>query len=303
MTSAPNLFLVGAPKSGSTALWSYLGAHPDIFMAGKEYHYFGSDLAYHGDRSVPSRDDYLRRFSGGDGQRYRGEASIGYLVSTRAAREIHEFAPDSRIIAILRNPVDMIYSLHSEELFQGDEDIPDFEDALAAEAARKRGERIPPACEALWPLFYRDVGRYASQIERYLDVFGPARVHVVIFDDFVADVSQSYGRMLDFLDVDPSFRPEFPVVNANKVARSDTVVRLLRRPPASLSRLARWVVPDQGARRALGRRIQSANVDQRPRSAMAPELRRSLQAEFADDVARLGALLDRDLSAWTTPAP
>ena len=277
MTSAPNLFLVGAPKSGSTALWSYLGAHPDIFMAGKEYHYFGSDLAYHGDRSVPSRDDYLRRFSGGDGQRYRGEASIGYLVS--------------------------IYSLHSEELFQGDEDIPDFEDALAAEAARKRGERIPPACEALWPLFYRDVGRYASQIERYLDVFGPARVHVVIFDDFVADVSQSYGRMLDFLDVDPSFRPEFPVVNANKVARSDTVVRLLRRPPASLSRLARWVVPDQGARRALGRRIQSANVDQRPRSAMAPELRRSLQAEFADDVARLGALLDRDLSAWTTPAP
>ncbi|MBV8462593.1 MAG: hypothetical protein JO368_04820, partial [Acidimicrobiales bacterium] len=95
---------------------------------------------------------------------------------------------------------------------------------------------------------------------------------------------------------------EFPVVDANMMPRSTTVVRLLRRPPGSVSRLARIFVPDQGARRALGRRLQSLNVDQRPRTPMSPELRRALQHEFADDVARLGELLGRDLSAWTTPA-
>ncbi len=303
MDHTPNLFLVGAPKSGSTALWSYLGEHPDIFMAGKEYHFFGSDLAYHGTRPRITLEDYLSRFAGATVERYRGDASIGYLSSHRAAREIHDLSPEARIVAILRNPVDMIYSLHSEELFQGDEDIPDFEAALAAEDDRRHGRRVPPACEALWPLFYRDVGRYANQVERYFDVFGSDRVHVVIFDDFATDIETSYLRILEFLDIDTSFRPEFPVVNANKVARSNTMVRMLRRPPPSVSRLARIVLPDQGLRRKLGRRIQDLNVDRQARTPMSPELRRSLQAEFADDVAQLGKLLDRDLSHWTTPAP
>lgn len=302
MAKVPNLFIVGAPKSGTTALWSYLGSHPDIFMGGKEYHFFGSDLVYK-TRAHMSADTYLGCFSRATDERYRGEASIGYLCSTRAAQEIHDFSPDSRIVAILRNPVDMIHSLHSEMLFQGDEDIVDFEEALAAEDDRKRGERIPPMCQfQLWSLFYRDVGRYAEQVERYFDVFGRDQVHVIIFDDFKADVAASYLQTLRFLEIDPDFRPEFPVVNANKVARSATAVRLLRRPPQTVRRLARAVIPSQSARRSLGRRLQTLNAQNRSRDAIAPALRRSLQLEFADDVVRLGKLLDRDLSGWTAPS-
>jgi hypothetical protein len=250
-----------------------------------------------------SADTYLGCFSRATDERYRGEASIGYLCSTRAAQEIHDFSPDSRIVAILRNPVDMIHSLHSEMLFQGDEDIVDFEEALAAEDDRKRGERIPPMCQfQLWSLFYRDVGRYAEQVERYFDVFGRDQVHVIIFDDFKADVAASYLQTLRFLEIDPDFRPEFPVVNANKVARSATAVRLLRRPPQTVRRLARAVIPSQSARRSLGRRLQTLNAQNRSRDAIAPALRRSLQLEFADDVVRLGKLLDRDLSGWTAPS-
>jgi hypothetical protein len=299
MTDVPNLFVVGAPKCGSTALWTYLGEHPDIFMGGKEYHYFGSDLAYHGPRSRLTSEAYLRCFAAANGERYRGEASVGYLYSTRAAQEIHAYSSDARIIAILRNPVDMIHALHSEELFQGDEDIADFEAALAAEEGRRQGEGIPATCEALWPLFYRDVGRYASQVRRYIDVFGRDRVHVIISEEFRADTSAGYQSVLEFLGVDPEFQPEFPVVNANKVPRSTTAVRLLRRPPRVVHRLARLLMPDPATRRAMGKRLQELNVDQRPRTAMAPELRRSLQAEYADDVARLGRLLGRDLSLWT----
>ncbi len=303
MANVPNLFIVGAPKSGTTALWSYLGDHPDVFMAGKEYHFFGSDLAHNQVRVPATTETYLRFFDGAAGQRYRGEASVGYLCSTGAAREIHEFSPDSRIIAILRNPVDMMHSLHSEMLFQGDEDIAEFAAALDAEHDRKEGRRIPPACQGLWTLFYRDIARYADQVERYFDVFGRQRVHVIVFDDFKADPGNSYREMLEFLELDPDARPEFPVVNANKVARSAATVKLLRRPPSAFRRVAHMVVPSQHLRRSLGRRLQSMNTVERSRDPLPPDLRRSLQIELADDVERLGTLLGRDLSAWNaTPS-
>jgi hypothetical protein len=66
--------------------------------------------------------------------------------------------------------------------------------------------------------------------------------------------------------------------------------------------LARAVIPSQSARRSLGRRLQTLNAQNRSRDAIAPALRRSLQLEFADDVVRLGKLLDRDLSGWTAPS-
>ncbi len=300
MAKTPNLFIVGAPKSGTTALTSYLASHPDIYMASKESHFFGSDLAFDGIRAQIPLDAYLAGFEGATEERYRAEASIGYLYSSRAAKEIHDFSPDARIVAILRNPVDMVHSLHSEVLFQGDEDIVDFDEALAAEPERAEGRRIPPTCQALWTLLYRRVGHYADQVERYFDEFGRERVHIIVFDDFREDAPLSYRKTLEFLELDPDHQPDFPVVNANKVARSPAAVRLLRQPPAGVRRIVRLVVPNQHFRRRLGHQVQALNTAERPRPPMTEETRRSLQQDFAEDVARLGKLLDRDLSGWTT---
>ncbi len=146
MSRIPNLFIVGAPKCGTTALWSYLGSHPDIFSAGKEYHYFGSDLVYR-NQSRLDRESYLAYFSQADQERYLLDASVGYLVSERAAVEIASFSPDCRIIAILRDPIDMMHSLHSELLFQGDEDVADFGTASGARGgaqARRTHSRLLP---------------------------------------------------------------------------------------------------------------------------------------------------------------
>ncbi len=297
----PNLFIVGAPKCGTTAMWSYLGKHPDIFAAGKEYHFFGSDLAYR-DQQRPDIQSYLSYFSGATDERYVLDASIGYLTSRLAAKEIASSSPESRIIAILRNPVDMMHSLHSELLFQGDEDVADFGGALALEERRKRGENIPATCQSVWALFYREVAHYSEQLVRYFDAVGRERVHVVIFDDLQADVAASYRTVLEFLGVDPTFRPELPVVNANKRARSDFVVKILRSPPPLARRLGRMLVHNQGARRTIGGRLQSLNAGTRPRPPIEPELRRSLEIEFRSEVSTLSELLGRDLSAWSSPA-
>ncbi|HUY65627.1 MAG TPA: sulfotransferase [Acidimicrobiales bacterium] len=300
MPRIPNLFIVGAPKSGTTAMWSYLGKHPEIFVAGKEYHFFGSDLAYR-NQQRPDSSHYLSHFDRATDERYLLDASIGYMVSKRAAAEIVSYSPDARIVAIVRNPIDMMHSLHSELLFQGDEDVADFGEALALEGARRRGEHIPEACQAVWALSYRTVAHYSEQLIRYFDALGRGRVHVVVFDDVVADTASCYQAVLEFLGVDPTFRPDLPVVNANKVARSSLMVRLLRSPPPFARRLGRMAVQNQNARRALGGRLQSLNAGRQSRPPVDPGLRRSLEAEFHSEVAALGELLGRDLSGWFSP--
>jgi Sulfotransferase family len=319
----PNLFIVGAPKSGTTALWSYLSAHPDVYAGGpvqsenggsvtrdrgvpqgKEYYYFGSDLR----SNIPVRrslEAYMQSFTGATDERYLIDASPMYLCSVRAASEIVAFSPDARAIAMLRNPVDMMYSLHGEALFNGDEDIADFEEALAAEEDRRQGKRIPPTCRgALWSLFYRDVASYADQLERYFDAFGRDRVHVIVFDDFATDPATVYRATLAFLelDVDEDHLPDFGVVNAHKAPRSATVVRLLREPPPVLRSVTRALVRNQATRRALGLRAQQLNARREQRQPLQPALRGRLQAELAPDVRRLGRLIDRNLSSWIDPS-
>src|ERR1700722_14074148 len=84
----PNLFIVGAPKSGTTAVASYLGSHPDVFVAGKELSYFGSDLEFRGVNGGRWRigyDTYLEWFAGHGEEKYRTDRSVFYLYSARAA--------------------------------------------------------------------------------------------------------------------------------------------------------------------------------------------------------------------------
>ena len=143
---APNFFFVGHPRSGTGTLDGYLSAHPDIFMAAKELHFFGSDLGF----NVPTRsmDNYLSYFKHADAYQRVGESSTWYLASQQAAAEIHAFAPDAKIIISLRNPVDWIYSLHSHQVYAAYEDIPDFSAALHASHAGRRAPWKEPSLRA-----------------------------------------------------------------------------------------------------------------------------------------------------------
>jgi sulfotransferase family protein len=280
----PNLFIVGAPKSGTTALASYLNQHPAVFVADK--------ISYRA---------YLEWFRRHGDCRYRADRSVFYLYSSAAAAEIHDFDPSARIIILLRNPVDQMHSQHGEMLFQGDEDIRDFGQAVAAETDRRDGRRIPAGCRKHFALLYRDIARYCAQVERYLSIFGLGGVCVVLYDDLVADSVGTYRRVLDFLEVDPTHVPTFDVVNANKVIRSARARELLRHTPSTLRRVGRMVVPNQYARAALRRRLHGLNTERRPRPPVAPALRLALQREFEPDIHRLEQLLGRDLTAWLAP--
>ncbi|MBN1563985.1 MAG: sulfotransferase [Anaerolineae bacterium] len=299
----PNFFIVGAPKCGTTAMYAYLNAHPDVFMCPiKEPHYFGSDFVGGRFKRAGGLAGYLALFDGaGEAQRI-GEASIFYLFSQRAAQEIHDFDPDAKIIALLRSPVEMLYAWYYELRFQAEEPLPTFQAALEAEAERKQGHMIPPRLFNMpESLYYRDLAKFTAQVQRYFDVFGRDVVQVTIFDDLKTDTPGVYRRTLEFLDLDPDVAVTLDRVNVSKTLRFPALRRFLHAPPQWWYRgpvaLGRALVPEM-QRRRVNQWLQRLNARQESRPPMDPDLRRQLQADFRPEIEQLSALLDRDLTHW-----
>jgi hypothetical protein len=300
----PDVFIVGAPKTGTSSLHRYLEQHPEVFMSRpKEPGYFAPDVTgARSDRPFRYPDDedrYLALFAAAGDVKRIGEASTTYLMSREAPRLISEFEPQARIIVMVRNPVDLMHSLHGQRVGGGTEPIEDFVAALAADVDRRAGRRMPGGHMG-YGVAYRDNALLGEQLERWLGVFNSQQLHVVVFDDFALDTAGSLQSVLSFLDVDPTFRPvSFDAYKASYRKRGNFLRPLYRnRISRWLSRRALPAVLDSGraetVRRTVGvRRVAQQRVE---RPELSPALRRQLEEEFAADVDLLGRLIGRDLA-------
>lgn len=289
MRAGPNLFVVGAPKSGTTALCRYLQDHPDVFVCTpKEPHFHSTDLlgGFKG-----TRDDYLALFAPGGGHRWRVDGSTAYLRSATAIPNILADDPDARFIAMLRNPVDMAFSLHAERIRHFDEDVMSFAEALELEPLRAQGLHVPKDCPEPKLLQYRWFCRLGEQVERAMALVPPGNLHLVFFDDFERSPAAEYRRVLGFIGVPDDGRTDFAPVN---------VRRSFRWPALELSlRAVRRVRQRLGLTRGLGihRLVNRYNLAPE-RVPMPPAVRAGLARHFADDVALLARLTGRDLGHW-----
>jgi hypothetical protein len=291
----PDFFVVGAFKSGSTALYEALRRHPQIFMPfHKEPVFFGADLTHR--YGAMTQDDYLRLFNDAKPGQRVGEASTWYLYSTSAAQEIKDFSPDAQILVILRNPVDVMYAQHNQLIFNVIEDIPDFAEALAAEPDRRAGLRLPPYPINVENLFYRHSVHFAEQLERYFEVFGRDRVLVLLSDDLRSDGAGVMRQIFEFLGVDASRAAAPPRANDSRRVRSPIVQRLIFAPKLLLP-LAPFLRRFSFVR-SLRTRMLDANSEVRTQPPMDPALRRQLIEEFTPEIERLAKLIGRDLSGW-----
>lgn len=264
----------------------------------KEPHHFGSDVR--SPLTLESREAYLKLFAGAGAARAIGEASIWYLRSRDAAQEIAAFARDARIIAMIREPVSQMRSLHSHNRSRGVEEIRDFARAIDAGTDRFRGRLTG---EPTIPEFldYRTVPLYADQIQRYRDAFPSERILVIIQEEFGRDTPGSFARVLRFLGVDETFTPSFERYGVARRSRLPWLSRWLNAPPAPLRRSAkRYLSPTvrkrlhQAVRRPL---FLATTVAERP-AEVDPAVLAELRAGFAPEVRRLAAMLERpDLPA------
>ena len=253
--------------------------------AEKELYYFDSDLRSSG-WLRPDLETYLANFAAAGDHKVVGEATPSYLRSELAPREIKTFDPEARIVIMLRNPVDVMHSLHSSALYSR-EPLTDFESALEADAKRTGPELIG----------YREFTDFPAQVERYLDFFGRQQVHTIIFDDLKENPGSVYRGVVRFLGVSDRFVPKFNVVNPNASVRFLSLQTNVARPPGVLRHLARAVVP-QRLRFRIRRKLLDANLVMKPRAPMDPAVRRRLQKERESQIGQLSRLLDRDLTAW-----
>ena len=176
----PNLFIVGQPKAGTTALHYFLSEHPDIYMAEvKEPHFFCKDFheesdRYHGSRlffSLRDEASYLKLFSKVTLEKIIGESSIHYLYSKVAAYEIYKFNPEAKIIIMLRNPAEWLYSLHNQYVNITTENEKNFSKALTLETLRKQGKHLSRRVQCPSWLYYMERIKYYVQVKRFYDFF------------------------------------------------------------------------------------------------------------------------------------
>jgi hypothetical protein len=234
----PNAYLVGAPKAGSSALGVFLNQHPQISVCQiKEPNFHCRDLDLPGPKTEA---EYLSLFNPNSRTKVLLDGSILSLYSMEAAKSIAAYKSDAKIIMILRNPIESVYSWHSQMVFTGNEPILDFEKALAAEAERKKGKLIPDFgtthnCPSL--LFYSKIMDYSDQISRFLQYFSKQQILILFHDDLKADAKQEYVKVLKFLDLD-EFSPTFKVTNPNKIRRNlwlhSTLKRFFAAPTKAL---------------------------------------------------------------------
>jgi hypothetical protein len=303
----PNLFIVGGPRCGTSAIFRLLAQHPAISVSSpKETYYFCVDFHEESDSyagkgmrfPIRSEEKYLALFS--DLSRtVVAEATPAYLYSRVAASRICAFNPDARILAIVRDPVVMLQSLHAKMVSRGQEDLRDFRQAIEAEPARRAGRRLPGGL--FWPssLYYSEWVKFTEQIERYRKTFPAHRVKTVVYDDFQRDNLATYADVVSFLGL-TAFRPECGQVNENRSPQFPALSRAVARYG---DLRIKNLLPFQ-ARRRLMRWLLRINLKPARRPPLDRGFRRELIARFRPEVESLGRMLQRDLvSAWGYDEP
>jgi Sulfotransferase domain len=301
LAAKPNFFMVGAPKCGTTALYQYLSPHPNIFLSKlKEPHFFAKDLGTY--PAVKTLEHYAELFAKSTSEHLRvGEASVYYLRSSVAIPNIHEFNPEARIIAMLRNPVDLVHSLHSQLLYWAEESEPDFETAWRLQERRRRGLDLPPHSREPSLVQYEHIARLGTQTQRLLSIFPRKQVKLILYDDFAASPQMVYDDVLEFLGVPHDHRSEFPRVNENKRTRMPWLGQFLRKPPPVLRKTYRGLKQAVGAKRmdTIRKEVVEHNTVRERRSTLSQAFRAELVEVFGEEVALLARILGRDLSHWT----
>jgi hypothetical protein len=304
----PNFFIVGAPKCGTTALSVYLRSHPEIFFPKtKKLNNFNADFAdkYRAQRGpeglLLTDEDYLKLFKEATDEHIAiGEGTVWYLYSKEAMNKIRKFNPNAKIIVMLRNPIDLAFSLHNQELYSFNENVDDFESAWRLQNKRRRGEAIPRSCLEPKVLQYREICLLGSQLKKLYNVFPRDQVLTILFENFVSHTKETYENVLAFFDLESDGRQYFPQVNVRKAYRYRSVnYWLVSRAPLWIRKATKIIkiivgVKDLGVYRI----IKKCNTHQVFSKHLNPGTRKMLRDTFSDDIDLLGRLVAKNLQHW-----
>ncbi len=305
MTNLPNLIIAGIRKGGTTSLSHYLGQHPDVCSSElKKVGYF-LPLKYGND--VGPLDTYAGHFDHCAGSTYRMEATTGYFLGgAKIAQPMADVLPDARVLIVLREPVDALWSHYRfvRSHLRIDEDM-DF--AAYVEASRRlmaTGDDELRENNAY--VAYRG-GFYEKPLTEWSDAFGD-RLRTLFFDDLHADPVGMLTDLMVWLDLDPGPVAEFDfdVLNRSVQVRNRKLQQVALRFNKSAKSFFR---NHHGIKRLLRSAYYVVNRDRAATPRLDPDLRAELRATYADsnaataDLIRDRALAPGPLPSWLSDLP
>ncbi len=291
----PNFFLIGAPKSGTTSLANWLAQHPQVFFSyPKEPWHFATDS---GQPRRYKHKSYESLFADAGEQHLAvGEGSTVYLRSEVAVPEILRYQPNAKFVVMLRRPQDMCFSWYLHMLRETEDQL-EFASAWALQEERARGNFLPPA--AFNPKLYQygEVCSVGSQLEKVLEVASRDRVLVLFMEEVLADPHGGYREVAQFLGVDDSFVPKFLHMNPKRRVRSYTARNLLGR----LVQLKNAILPSMNL--GLLSIFYKLNLQPDTRTVIDPEMSKTLDAYFAEEIRLVKLLVGRVPKNWEVGGP
>lgn len=290
----PNFLIIGAAKAGTTALHTYLNQHPQIYMTPeKETNFFafeGEILNFNGPGdeaivqfSITDLATYQAEFQKVEREKAIGEACPLYLYSPKAPERIYSHLPQVRLIAILRNPVDRAYANFLHLIRDDREPQSDFALALQSE-----DDRIQQNWEWFW--HYRQLGYYATQLQRYYTLFKSDQIRVYLYDDLRDNALGLVQDLFQFLEVDANFVPDMQIRPNKSGMPKNSLLHQLLTKPNPIKTILKPFFPA-----SLRQKIQHQNLTT-PR--LSAEVQSQLTNMYHDDILLCQDLIGRDLSTW-----
>ena len=292
MKSEVDFLILGAAKSGTTALAQDLSFREDVFIPEvKEVEFFSSDKSF-----ARGSKFYESHFKGAPTEALVGDASPQYLYRDVAAERIRGYFPDQppKMVVMLRNPIARAYSSYWQARAIGGESR-SFEDAIREERNRIHRQPSDPSGRTLGA--FVGAGLYGVQLARYLNLFPLSSFLVIISEEYRSEPSTVRPRIASWLGLTRGrWSGSAASANVARLPKSSIVNQVVRGAYPGRASVAR-ILP-----RVMRHRIKNAIDRRNMETIRTPPLSRDqfnrLHEIFLPDVQNLTRLLPVDLAPW-----
>lgn len=300
----PNFLIIGAGKSGTTSVDNYLKQHPNIYISPvKEPNFFGYELnsakdfegspqLNHYNSSVTNIEEYLKLFENASPKQIKGETSNTYMYHKNAPNRIKYYMPDVKLIAILRQPAERLYSRYLHLARENKLPTQNFEDCLDKNSIWwERNDLVKE-------------GFYGQYLAKYFELFDESQIKVFLFEELKGNPEKLHKEIFQFLGVEDEFQIDFSITyNQSGFIKNPLVDRMIG-PNSLLFRGIKKIISKENIQKIKDNKFLFKQVnDMRSKNLTKPKLTKELKSKisneiYKEDILHLQKLINKDLSHW-----
>lgn len=297
----PNLFIIGAPKCGTTHVAHSLSEHTQVFLPyPKETGFWAMDMQRPKSVSnINTLDDYLSLYSSAQAQhKYLIDGSVIYLASPLAITNILKFHANAKFVIMLRNPVEQVQSWHREQVFNFNENITDFWEAWLLQDTRARGKSLPPRVTEPLRIQYASYCALGDQLDRAAKIIPSEQLFIGFLDDLQNDPEAFYSKLQSFLDLTHDSIGLSGAIKPRHEHRYSLLASWYQKPPKPLTPIVRQIKKKLRTNKNTLNWIKRLLAKESDNFRLSEEQLKVLHAEFDPQIQKIEAITGRDLTHW-----